>query len=168
MYLGSLPWVRGDPQAFVYMYTETYLPLETCPIYCRSPRPSHSTCCSASWCKPSSSSAVTLVPVTEAVVVRARRFAAREAAECVGKDGLTSRAVGDHEVELGQEFCPSDLALVELLGRHEGLEILVVRDDLKGVGGALELGPPLLESFDNREELFIIYLVVTFGSRVLG
>ena len=27
MYLGSPPWVRGDPQAFVSMYTETYLPI---------------------------------------------------------------------------------------------------------------------------------------------
>ena len=27
MYLGSPPWVKGDPQAFVSMYTETYLPI---------------------------------------------------------------------------------------------------------------------------------------------
>ena len=27
IYLGNPPWVRGDPQAFVFMYTETYLPI---------------------------------------------------------------------------------------------------------------------------------------------
>ena len=55
----------------------------------------------------------------------------REMAESVWDRGFGAGPVGDNEVELREELSPTDLALVQLFRCHEGLEVLVVRDDLE-------------------------------------
>jgi len=53
------------------------------------------------------------------------------------------------EVEAGEIERPSGLPPVQLLGRHEVLQVLVIRPDLTLVFHALDEVPPLLEGSDD-------------------
>jgi len=71
----------------------------------------------------------------------------------------------EHEVEVGEVERPSGLPLVQLLGHHEVLQILVIRTDLTLVFCAFDEVPPLLESSDDRQHLFVVDLVVLLNRR---
>ncbi|KAG6892358.1 hypothetical protein C0992_000795 [Termitomyces sp. T32_za158] len=75
----------------------------------------------------------------------------------------SSRAVVDGEVVFGENFGPTGLATAELFSCGKVLEVVVVRVDLNTVPGSLEVGTPLLESFDNGKEFLIVDVVVEFG-----
>jgi len=64
------------------------------------------------------------------------------------------------EVEAGEVERPSGLPLVQLLGRHEVLQVLVVRPDLALMFRALDEVPPLLEGSDDCQHLLVMDLVV--------
>ncbi|KAG6876052.1 hypothetical protein C0993_005952, partial [Termitomyces sp. T159_Od127] len=69
--------------------------------------------------------------------------------EGIGLDTKTARVVVDGEVVFSKDFGPIGLAAAELLGRGEVLQIVVVQVDLDVMRGALEVGLPLLEGFNN-------------------
>ena len=56
---------------------------------------------------------------------------ARKSAEGIREDSFVTRTVGDTEIEPAEEFCPSHLSLIEVLGGHEVLQIPIVCFDLK-------------------------------------
>jgi len=61
------------------------------------------------------------------------------------------------------------LPLVQLLGRHEVLQVLVVRPDLALMFRALDKVPPLLEGLDDRQHLLVVDLIVPLdGGQGLG
>ena len=73
------------------------------------------------------------------------------------------------EVEAGEVERPSGLPPVQLLGRHEVLQVLVVRPDLTLMFHALNKVPPLLEGSDDCQHLLVVDLVVPFdGGQGLG
>jgi len=64
------------------------------------------------------------------------------------------------EVEAREVKRPSGLPLVQLLGCHEILQVLVVCPDLTLMFCALNKVPPLLEGSDNCQHLLVMDLVV--------
>ena len=64
------------------------------------------------------------------------------------------------EVEAGEVERPSGLPLVQLLGRHEVLQVLMVRPDLALMFHALDEVLPLLEGSDDRQHLLVVDLIV--------
>jgi len=77
--------------------------------------------------------------------------------------------VVEREVEAGEVERPSGLPLVQLLGHHEVLQVLVICPDLALVFCAFDEVPPLLESSDDRQHLFVMDLVVPLdGGEGLG
>jgi len=64
------------------------------------------------------------------------------------------------EVEAGEVEGPSGLPPVQLLGRHEVLQVLVVCPDLALMFCALDKVPPLLEGSDDRQHLLVVDLIV--------
>jgi len=73
------------------------------------------------------------------------------------------------EVEAGEVERPSGLPPVQLLGRHEVLQVLVVRPDLALMFRAFDKVLPLLEGSDDCQHLLVVDLVVPFdGEQGLG
>ena len=66
------------------------------------------------------------------------------------------------EVEAGEVESPSGLPPVQLLGRHEVLQVLVVRPNLTLMFRALDKVLPLLEGSDDCQHLLVVDLVVPF------
>ena len=57
--------------------------------------------------------------------------------------------------------------MIQFPFRSEVLQVLVAREYLNGVGGADKVRAPILEGSNDYKELFIVDLVVTFGTGVL-
>jgi len=73
------------------------------------------------------------------------------------------------QCEAGEVERPSGLPLVQLLGCHEVLQVLVIRPDLTLMFRALDKVPPLLEGSDNCQHLLVVDLVVPLnGGQGLG
>jgi hypothetical protein len=51
---------------------------------------------------------------------------ARKSAKGIREDSFMTQAVGDMEIEPAEEFCPLYLLLIEVLGSHEVLQVLIV------------------------------------------
>jgi len=66
------------------------------------------------------------------------------------------------EVEAEEVERPSGLPPVQLLGRHEVLQVLVVHRDLALMFRTLDKVPPLLEGSDDCQHLLVLDLVVPF------
>jgi len=65
------------------------------------------------------------------------------------------------KVEAGEVEGPLGLPLVQLLGHHEVLQVLVIRPDLTLMFRTLnEMLPPLLEGSDDCQHLLVMDLVV--------
>jgi len=85
------------------------------------------------------------------------------AGECIW---LTHRLPGfvlECEVEAAEVERPLGLPPVQLLGRHEVLQVLVVCPDLTLMFRALNKVPPLLEGSDDCQYLLVVDLVVPFN-----
>jgi len=75
----------------------------------------------------------------------------------------------EREDEVGEVERPSGLPLIQLLGHHEVLQVLVIRPDLALVFSAFDEVLPLLESSDDRQHLLVVDLVVLLnGEEGLG
>ena len=73
------------------------------------------------------------------------------------------------EVKVGEVERPSGLPLVQLLGCHEVLQILVICPDLALVFHAFDKVLPFLESSDDHQHLLVVDLVVPLnGGEGLG
>jgi len=68
----------------------------------------------------------------------------------------------EHEVEAGEVEGPPSLSSVQLFGRHEVFQVLVVCPDLAFVFHTFNKVPPLLESSDDRQHFLVMDLVVPF------
>jgi len=66
------------------------------------------------------------------------------------------------KVEAGEVEGPSGLPPVQLLSRHEVLQVLVVRPDFALMFRAFDKVPPLLEGSDDCQHLLVMDLVVPF------
>ncbi len=66
----------------------------------------------------------------------------------------------DDEVELGKEFRPPHLAVVQKLSCGEIFEIFVVGDDVNGSHGTFKVVAPNVECFVDSEELLVVDIVV--------
>jgi len=66
----------------------------------------------------------------------------------------------EYKVEVGEVEGPSGLPPVQLLGRHEVLQVLVIRPDLALMFRALNEMPPLLEGSDDCQHLLVMDLIV--------
>ena len=82
------------------------------------------------------------------------------AGECIWFTHRLPRFVMECEVEAGEVERPSGLPLVQLLGRHEVLQVLVVHPDLALVFHAFDKVPPLLEGSDDCQHLLVVDLIV--------
>ena len=83
--------------------------------------------------------------------------------ECIWLTHCLSRLVAECEVKVGEVQGPSGLPSVELFGRHEVLQVLMVSPDLTGVFCTFHEVLPLLQSSDNHQHLFVMDLVVLFN-----
>jgi len=91
------------------------------------------------------------------------------AGECIRLTHRPSGFVMECEVEAGQVKGPLGLPPVQLLGRHEVLQVLMVRPDLALIFRALNEVPPLLEGSDDRQHLLVVDLIVLLdGGQGLG
>ena len=71
----------------------------------------------------------------------------------------------EREVEAREIEGPARLAPVQLFGRHEVLQVLVVRQYLTGVFSAFNKVPPLLQCPDDSKHLLVVYFIVAFDQR---
>jgi len=84
--------------------------------------------------------------------------------ECVRFDSEFSGTEMDHKVETGKVFVPSCLSCVRILV-IEIMQILVISDHIDQKSRAFEVMSPSFESFKNREEFFVMHIIVEFKSR---
>ena len=68
----------------------------------------------------------------------------------------------EREVEAGEVEGPPSLSSVQLFGRHEVFQVLVIRPDLAFVFRTFNEVPPLLKSSDDRQHFLVVDLVVPF------
>ena len=73
--------------------------------------------------------------------------------------GLTG-AVMECEVEVCEVERPAGLPVVEVLGSHEVLQVLVVCPDFKLVFRSFDEVSPFLQCTDDREHFLVVYLVI--------
>ena len=77
--------------------------------------------------------------------------------------GLCSKASGaevDGKVELGEILRPAGLTVGQDLGTGEVLQVLVVSDHIDRRGGALKVMSPVLESFEDGQQLLVMGIIV--------
>ena len=72
-------------------------------------------------------------------------------------------------VKPGQEERPACLLVVQVLGPPEVCEVLMVIQDLYGVFGSFQNMSPLFQASDDRQEFFVMYLIVPLSTgKALG
>ena len=86
----------------------------------------------------------------------------RAAGQGVRSGKKTARDVDDLEIEVRKIEQPSCLATVEVLCLTEIRQVLVVRKDLYGERGAVEVVSPGLQGADDSEEFSVVDIVVSF------
>src|SRR6266403_2728983 len=88
----------------------------------------------------------------------------RPARQSIGLAHRASRSVVHGKIEPGKVEGPPSLTAVELLCRHEVLQVLVVRPDFKLVMRAFQEIAPVLQGMDDCQHLLVVDLIVTFHS----
>src|SRR5215470_15010592 len=96
----------------------------------------------------------------EVLVVLGRVSVIRATGKCIRFPHGPSGAMTESEVETSQVEGPSSLATIQLLGRPEILQILVVGPNLHRMLGSLQQMPPLLQRTNDSQHLLIVDLVV--------
>ena len=71
----------------------------------------------------------------------------------------------EYEVRVGEVERPLGLPLVQLLGHYKVLQVLVICPDLTLVFHTFNEVLPLLENSDNRQQLFVVDLIVQLNGR---
>jgi len=57
--------------------------------------------------------------------------------------------VDENEIVASKELSPACLATIRNFRGHKRLEVLVIREDLDGVAGSLEIVAPIAHAFNN-------------------
>jgi len=71
-----------------------------------------------------------------------------------------TRAEPDDKIELGKVLGPSRLLLGQYLGSRKILKVLMIRNNINGVGQTFQIVPPNLESFKDGKQFLVVYVVV--------
>jgi len=72
----------------------------------------------------------------------------------------TTRAEPDDKIELGEILRPPCLPLGQYLGSRKILKVLMICNNVDGVGRIFQIVPPNLESFENGKQFLVICIIV--------
>ena len=71
-----------------------------------------------------------------------------------------TRAEPDDKVELGEVLRPPCLPLGQYLGSRKILKVLMIRNNVDGVGRTFQIVPPNLESFKDGKQFLVMCVIV--------
>ena len=71
-----------------------------------------------------------------------------------------TRAEPDDKVELGEVLRPLCLPLGQYLGSRKILKVLMIYNNVNGIGRTFQIVLPNLESFKDGKQFLVIYIVV--------
>ena len=71
-----------------------------------------------------------------------------------------TRAEPDDKVELGEVLRPLCLPLGQYLGSRKILKVLMIYNNVNGIGWTFQIVSPNLESFKDGKQFLVIYIVV--------
>jgi len=71
-----------------------------------------------------------------------------------------TRAEPDDKIELGKVLGPSRLSLGQYLGSRKILKVLMICNNINGVGWTFQIVLPNLESFKDGEQFLVMCVVV--------
>ena len=84
----------------------------------------------------------------------------------------TTRVEPNDKVELGEILGPPRLPLGQYLGSRKILKVLMIRNNVAGVGQTFQIVPPTLESFKDGKQFLVMCVIVQLhhseGARVKG
>jgi len=82
----------------------------------------------------------------------------------------TTRVEPDDKVELGKILGPPCLPLGQHLGSRKILKVLMIRNNVDGIGQTFQIVPPNLESFEDGKQFLVMCVVVQLhcSERQLG
>ena len=72
----------------------------------------------------------------------------------------TTRAEPDDKVELGEVLGPPHLPLSQYLGSRKILKILMICNNIDGIGWTFQIVPPNLEGFKDGKQFLIMCVVI--------
>jgi len=72
----------------------------------------------------------------------------------------TTRVEPDDKIELGEVLGPLHLPPGQYLGSREILKVLMIRNNVDGIGWTFQIVPPNFESFKDSEQFLIMCVVV--------
>ena len=72
----------------------------------------------------------------------------------------TTRAEPDDKIELGKVLGPLHLSLGQYLGSRKILKVLMICNNVNGIGQTFQIVPPNLEGFKDGMQFLVIYVVV--------
>ena len=72
----------------------------------------------------------------------------------------TTRAEPDDKVELGEVLGPLHLPLSQYLGSRKILKILMICNNIDGIGWTFQIVPPNLEGFKDGKQFLIMCVVI--------
>jgi len=71
-----------------------------------------------------------------------------------------TRVESDNKVELGEVLGPPCLPLGQYLGSKKILKVLMIHNNVNGIGRTFQIVPPNLESFEDDKQFLVMYVVV--------
>ena len=70
------------------------------------------------------------------------------------------RAEPDNKIELGKVLRPPRLPLGQYLGSRKILKVLMIHNNVDGIGQTFQIVSPNLESFEDGKQFLVMYVVV--------
>jgi len=80
--------------------------------------------------------------------------------ESIQFSAKTTRMESDDKVELGEVLGPPHLPLGQYLGGRKILKVLMIHNNVNGIGQTFQIVPPNLESFKDDKQFLVMYVVV--------
>ena len=71
-----------------------------------------------------------------------------------------TRVEPDNKVELGKVLGPPHLPLGQYLGSRKILKVLMIHNNVDGIGQTFQIVSPNLESFEDGKQFLVMYVVV--------
>jgi len=71
-----------------------------------------------------------------------------------------TRVESDNKVELGEVLRPPCLSLGQYLGSKKILKVLIIHNNVNGIGRTFQIVLPNLESFEDGKQFLVMYVVV--------
>jgi len=72
----------------------------------------------------------------------------------------TTRVEPDNKVELGEVLGPLHLPLGQYLGSRKILKVLMIHNNIDGIGQTFQIVPPNLESFKDGKQFLVMCVLV--------